>query len=280
MYERLYANLETNYKQESITLMLIKNTFNVLLVLAASLVFSSCSPRLSRYSENQINKQNATIQQCPTFTCINEIDSTIQNKLNSRGKKIQQIYLIRHAKPNIQKKGLYNVKQARQYLQDYSSVAIQPFDSCLVSIHLNKPHTIHCSTLRRSRETARALFSNEYPVMIDSVFREFESRIINAPSFIPLPLSLWQVFSRGSWMLGFNHRGIESHHEAKQRAQKAAEKLIYIAQQEETAILVAHGMLNGAIKKALKKKGWKALQSKGQKNLGATILVNVQNSGQ
>lgn len=257
--------------------MLIKITFNLLRALTACLIFSSCSPKLSPYSKNQLHLQKATIQQCPTFTCINEIDSTLQKDLNSQQKKMLQIYLIRHAKPNIQKKGLYNVKQARQYLQDYSAVAIRPFDTELVTIHLTKAHTIHCSPLRRSKETTRVLFSDHYPIQIDSVFREFESRIINAPSFLPLPMSLWQVFSRGSWMLGFNHRGIESHHQAKQRAEMAADKLIDIAYQEETAILVAHGMLNGAIKKTLKKKGWKVLQSKGQQNLGATILVRIIN---
>jgi N-dimethylarginine dimethylaminohydrolase len=57
--------------------------------------------------------------------------------------------------------------------------------------------------------------------------------------------------------------------------QQAAENLIKVAHVEETAVLVAHGMLNHGLEKYLKKQGWQVIQKNGQTNLGATILVKI-----
>ncbi|PKQ60834.1 hypothetical protein BZG02_17680 [Labilibaculum filiforme] len=219
-----------------------------------------------------------SVVKCETFTCINEVDSTFQDSLLQQGKRMLQIYLIRHAKPNVKKNWFYSAAEAKQYVIDYNSVPIIPFDSSLVSVNLGPNHTIYCSSLPRSQETALKMFSDKYPIVSDSIFREFEIRMITANSFFKMPLAIWQAFSRGSWILGFNHRGIESHKEAKLRALQASENLIKVAHKEETAILVAHGMLNGAIESELKKKGWNLLQKQGHVNLGATILVKIVDS--
>lgn len=76
-------------------------------------------------------------------------------------------------------------------------------------------------------------------------------------------------------MLGFNHKGIESRKETKQRVKYAVENLIKVAEKEETAVLVAHGMLNHGLENHLKKQGWQVIQKNGQANLGATILVKI-----
>ncbi|MFA8436284.1 MAG: histidine phosphatase family protein [Marinifilaceae bacterium] len=212
---------------------------------------------------------------CAAFTCVREVDEEFQSELKKEGKRLLQIYLIRHAKPNLKKKAFYSVQEAQQYMTNYNLVPIHPIDSGLVRVDLDRRHTIHCSSLRRSQETAQGIFGDNFPIVADSLFREFEIKAIRASSVIKVPLVVWQFFSRGTWFLGFNHRGIESFKEAKKRAYRCAEKLIESAIEEETSILVGHGMLNGAIERELAKQGWQTIKNKGHVNLGATILVKV-----
>ena len=240
-----------------------------------SICLQGCAQSVFSKSEKQADLFSSSKKDCKAFTCVKEVDTLQQKDLNQQGKRMLQIYLIRHAKPNLKKHWFYSAEEAQQYIHDYNSVSIIPFDSSLVSVDLGPNHTIYCSNLPRSQETALAIFGDKYPIVADSIFREFEIKIINASSFFKLPLGVWQAFSRGSWMLGYNHQGIESRSEAKLRARQAAENLIKVAELEETAILVAHGMLNGAIEGELKKRGWKLIQKKGHINLGATILVKI-----
>ncbi|MPQ48781.1 hypothetical protein GCQ56_17390 [Marinifilum sp. N1E240] len=230
---------------------------------------------ISAFSCTTQKKYAEAYSDCDAFTCVNEVDRNEQLELKKIGKRKLQIYLIRHAKPNLKKKLFYSAKEAQQYVIDYNSVPVIPIDKNLVEVNLNPDHTIYCSNLPRSQETALSIFGDRFPVVSDSIFREFEIRMINANSIVKLPLGLWQAFSRGSWMLGYNHRGIESREESKLRTKQAAENLIKVAEKEETAVLVAHGMLNGGIAKELIKQGWQITQKKGQVNLGATILVKI-----
>ncbi len=244
-------------------------------IFIVSIINFSCSPQNCNYTKKAIHQQKDIIEECECFTCINEVDSGLQTKLNTTDKKLVQIYLIRHAKPDIQKKTFYSSSQAQEYITNYNLVPIKKFDSTLVCNNLYKPHTIYCSNLRRSIETTESIFKNGYNIVSDSIFREFENKIIKAPNCIRTPLLHWQIISRVSWVLGRKDNEIESFKEAKKRAQKASNKLIDIAKNEETAILVAHGMLNRTIAKRLKKEDWIIIEKNGKKNLGATILVKA-----
>ncbi|MCW3807715.1 histidine phosphatase family protein [Plebeiibacterium marinum] len=224
---------------------------------------------------NNISKVYKSKNACPATTCIDEINPQLKQSLTTHNKALRQIYLIRHAKPQIKKKWLYSSKGANQYISNYNTAPIIAFDTSSVKNNLLHKHTIYCSTLRRSKETAHSIFDDNYPIVPDSLFREFENKIIKAPSFIILPLPVWQIISRGTWALGAKRNGIESYKEAKSRAKNASLKLVELAQHEETSILVAHGILNGAIKKNLKKDGWHTIKNKGNKNLGSTILIKI-----
>ncbi|WP_054721012.1 histidine phosphatase family protein [Marinifilum fragile] len=237
-----------------------------LLLIICGFVMQSCVTQ-NRYMQ-PVNTYDA-------FTCVNEVDAIEQLELQKQGKRKLQIYLIRHAKPNLKKKLFYSAEEAQQYVYDYNSVPIVPFDPEMVKVNLNPNHFIYCSNLPRSQETALAIFGKDYPVVSDSIFREYEIKVVKASSIIKLPLPIWQFFSRGSWLLGFNHKGIESRKETKQRVKYAVENLIKVAEKEETAVLVAHGMLNHGLENHLKKQGWQVIQKNGQANLGATILVKI-----
>jgi len=263
------------YHSKIKNLIRIKNILKVVPIVVLEFFILGCSSQHNLPKGKKSPEQYPELE-CEAFTCVSEIDSTYQSNLKKEGKRMLQIYLIRHAKPNVKKNWFYSAEEAQQYVIDYNSVPIIPFNSSLVSVHLRPEHNIYCSSLPRSQETALNIFGDKFPVVSDSIFREFEIRIISANSFLKLPLGIWQAFSRVSWILGFNHRGIESHKEAKLRAAQAAENLIMVARNEETAVLVAHGMLNGAIESELKKKGWTLIQQQGHVNLGATILVKIE----
>ena len=209
------------------------------------------------------------------FTSVEEVAETVQNRLLAQGQRKIQIYLIRHAKPNLKKRFLSSAEQAQDYIENYNKAPIHKVDSTKVRINLKESHQIYCSSLPRSQETALALFGNTHLIVADSVFREFELKIVRANSVVKLPLDLWKGISRLSWLLGFNHKGIESHKEAMIRVVLSADNLEKLANHEETAILVGHGMINAAITKELKRHGWNVVQKKGHINLGATILQKV-----
>jgi len=209
------------------------------------------------------------------FTTIKEVDETVQKQFKLKGQRMLQIYLIRHAKPDLVKKFLSSSNQAQEYIENYNRASIHEIDSNQVLIDLKKSHQIYCSSLPRSQETALSLFGDSYTIVSDRVFREFELKIINASSIVKLPLDLWKGVSRIAWLLGFNHEGIESYKKAKERVVISADNLEKLANQEETAILVGHGMINASISNELKKRGWCVVQKKGHLNLGATVLQKV-----
>ncbi|MCG8582361.1 MAG: histidine phosphatase family protein [Bacteroidales bacterium] len=184
-----------------------------------------------------------------------------------------KIYLVRHAKPDVKKKKVCTSVMAQAYVDAYAKAPIIPFDSSLVSYDLPYDQTIYCSSLRRAHETAQAIFGNEFNLLVDSQFREFETRIIAQQNTFSLPLIVWQSLSRAAWVIGLNNSNIESYKEAKARAQQVAVRLALQAEEQQTVVLVAHGMLNRAVAAQLKKNGWQIRQQQGHINIGATVLV-------
>ncbi len=209
------------------------------------------------------------------FTSVEDVSELIQNELSKEGHRKIQIYLIRHAKPNLSKTFLSSADQAQSYIENYNKAPINEIDLNRVKIDLNKPHQIYCSSLVRSQETALALFGDSYLIVSDSIFREFELKIVHASSVVKVPLDLWKGLSRLFWFLGCNHEGIESYKEAKKRVVLSVDNLEKLASQEETAILVGHGMINAAIAKELRNRGWDVIYKKGHINLGATVLQKI-----
>ncbi len=209
------------------------------------------------------------------LTVVKEIPAAVQNELLKTGQRKIQIYLIRHAKSKLKKQFFSSAKEAQKYITDYDKVPICDFDMNQVKIELIKQHQIYCSCLPRSQETALALFGKSYLIVSDSVFREFDMKIVHATAFVKLPMDLWKGISRLTWLLGFNNKGVESYKEARKRVLLSTDNLEKLSNQEETAILVGHGMINIGISKQLRKRGWTLVEKKGHINLGATVLQKI-----
>ncbi|WP_222619733.1 MULTISPECIES: histidine phosphatase family protein [Pontibacter] len=167
----------------------------------------------------------------------------------------KRIFLIRHARPQVSGKGLFNAARARQYITDYDAAQVEEFILAHEALPYKQITKVHCSTLVRSQLTAKAIFGDDVNLIIDHNFREFERKIFSLP-LLQLPINLWLVGARILWFLGLNSRGIETFKEARHRARAAAKQLSEEAERETIAVLVAHGLLNFFIRRELKRLGW------------------------
>ncbi|SIT93761.1 Broad specificity phosphatase PhoE [Pontibacter indicus] len=187
----------------------------------------------------------------------------------SRTKK--RIFLIRHARPVVPKKGYFNKAAASNYINDYDAAEVEQFVLEHEAIPYREVRQVYCSTLVRSQLTARQIFGEEVELVVRHEFREFERRIFSLP-LLRLPIRLWLLSARMLWMMGLNNRGIETFRQAKQRAREAASFLAEQAEQKPPVILVGHGLLNNFIRWYLQDLGWKTAIHEGSGFLSVTML--------
>jgi broad specificity phosphatase PhoE len=191
--------------------------------------------------------------------------------LTDKDKLPKRIFLIRHARPDVSQKGLFNQEAASKFISDYDAAAVEEFVLEQETFPYKEVDKVYCSTLPRSQLTAKAIFGEQVQLKIDSVFREFERRIFSLP-LLRLPIKLWLVSARVLWFLGFNNKDIETFKEAKLRARNCAETLAADATTHHTTVLVAHGLLNNFIRKELQAMGWQTKQNGGNGYLSVTLL--------
>ena len=183
----------------------------------------------------------------------------------------KRIFLIRHARPDVSKKGLFNQAAAVKYISDYDAAAVEEFILEHETIPFKEIDRVYCSTLPRSQLTAKAIFGESVQLKIDTIFREFERRIFSLP-LLKMPIKLWLVSARILWFLGFNNKDIETFREAKTRARSCAEALAADATSHHTTVLVAHGLLNNFIRKELEAMGWQTTHNGGHGYLSVTLM--------
>lgn len=194
---------------------------------------------------------------------------------------IQQIVLIRHGEPNIEKKDWRNRKEAIRFIQQYDSALVIPFNNGPLNLENIPIDTILHSSLTRARHTAQLAFGKSFTLIEDSSYKEFENKIRNGCNF-KRPIRCWVTSSRIFWFLGLNDKNIESFKDAKKRAKSNKVKLDLKANQNGMVILVAHGLHNKYVKKFLRKAGWKLVLNNGNDYLSIKILalksLNVPNN--
>lgn len=184
---------------------------------------------------------------------------------------ILRIFLVRHARPEVSRKGAFGQKQASQFIQDYDAADVEANITPPAGLPYQEVTKVYCSTLNRSKKTARALFGPEMPLVEDQAFNEFERKVLRLP-LLKFPIDFWLTASRALWLLGLNSRGIETFRQAKRRARNSAEHLARQAWQEGQLVLVAHGFLNSFIRRELQQLGWKVVRKDGTGFLGVTEL--------
>jgi len=167
---------------------------------------------------------------------------------------IQKVILIRHAKPLISRKGFFDYQKAQEFIVDYDEAGVEEIKE---KIHVfdEEISLVYCSTLNRAKATASAIFGSKVVLVEMEMFREFERRIPQIPLLF-LPIGLWLLIARVSWLLGIT-KGVESFKQAQKRLQTAVAFIEQKTRENGSFILVAHGLLNRSLIKKMAKKGWK-----------------------
>ncbi|CAA9223515.1 MAG: hypothetical protein AVDCRST_MAG95-648 [uncultured Adhaeribacter sp.] len=186
----------------------------------------------------------------------------------------KHIFLIRHQRPDLPKKGWFGQQQASKFLRDYDTVNIEALVNKPPGLPFEQITRVYCSGLPRARQTARAIFGPDIELIEDPDFNEFQRRIFEFP-LLRLPLKFWLLSARALWLLGLNHQGIETFKQARVRARRCAERLAREAEKENKVVLVAHGFLNAFIRRALKQMGWRVVRHDGAGFLGVTELIKA-----
>ncbi|MCG8311351.1 MAG: histidine phosphatase family protein [Cytophagales bacterium] len=194
-------------------------------------------------------------------------------------KSIQQIIIIRHGEPAMNKKGWRNRDEAIRYTRMYDSVGVYDFEQEPICLRENDVDTVFTSLLPRAIDTAEKTFQGSVPLNSMRLFNEFERKIIKFPN-VKLPGKFWSITSRAVWVIGFNRRGIESFSDAKSRSRAAARFLDKKSGKNGKALLFSHGFLNKYIKRYLKKMGYRSVSLNGQKYLGAYYFYKIKDKNE
>ncbi len=181
-----------------------------------------------------------------------------------------KIILLRHGKPDFQIPKYIASKEIENAIWHYDQAGIAvdslpPPSSIDIA---NSAKVIVCSHLLRSLHSAQKL--SEQPVYLsDKLFSEAHLPSSNI-TFPKLPPMAWFTIFRILWLFGYAKKG-ESIAITRQRAKKATEKLIEIAQQHQQVLLVGHGVFNQLIARELQKLGWKGSKKSPRKYWEYTI---------
>ena len=182
------------------------------------------------------------------------------------------VYLIRHAKVDLQTPALCFSKKAEAVHQKYDRSPIEDFDPVPVRQQIDEdPLIVYASTLPRAIATAQILFPEADSILLSHLFDEYDLSVISFP-ILPLPYKAWTGLSRLVWILHLNKQD-ESRSEAIRRMKLATDLLINLTQENKTTVLVAHGFLISDMRRELKKRGWQVAANGGNKNLAVTKMI-------
>ena len=95
---------------------------------------------------------------------------------------LQQIILLRHGEPALDKKGWRKRKEAMKFIRAYDSVGVFPPEFVPVSLNPEEIEVIFTSTLNRSISTATQVFQRPEDQQAEALYREFERKIFAFPN--------------------------------------------------------------------------------------------------
>jgi broad specificity phosphatase PhoE len=164
-----------------------------------------------------------------------------------------EIVLARHGRPDFAQTRWIAPCQMGGMIERYNQVDVASDGvPAQLRARVAKSALILSSTLPRSMRSAERMAA-ERSVLAESVFCEAGLPFAKwrAPR---LPYLLWAMIFRLGWFYGFRAHA-ESLAEAKSRAQAAADRLVSLARQHGSVLLVGHGIMNGLIAKQLLARG-------------------------
>lgn len=167
---------------------------------------------------------------------------------------MKKIILIRHGKVDIKDYNNISANQFEKWIFEYNNSDIKSDFSSNDEIKnlLNETDILICSNLKRSIQSIEIFY--KIPFETNDIFNEAELPYSNW-NLLKLNPKVWLIFFRILWFFGYS-QNCESYKKTKQRAKKATERLIELSKQNETVILVGHGIMNKLIQKELILQQW------------------------
>jgi len=172
-----------------------------------------------------------------------------------------KITLLRHGEPEFKLSGKVKACDLGAIAKAYDVTGIvgnAPDDAVVLSKEHN---VVVCSSLPRSLQSAEALGVVDVH-LASSLFNETSVPYFTAGS-LTLPIGVWVFILRILWYFGFSRNG-ESLAATKERAKQAAHKLLKLAAEFESVLLVGHGFINYFIAKELLANNWQGPSNSGR----------------
>ena len=172
------------------------------------------------------------------------------------------IIIARHGKPALSRKIRLTWREYRNWWTQYDLGGLaekQKLPKKLKALAENADVVIS-SSLLRAKESAQ-LASGRAP---DFIYEELIEAALPSPPLGPLKFrpKTWGTWSRIVWYWGWPD-GMESHGEARARANAMCDVLAGHAKGGKTVYVSAHGWFNRMLKGSLKKRGWKCVSQNG-----------------
>jgi broad specificity phosphatase PhoE len=172
------------------------------------------------------------------------------------------IVIVRHGKPALSRKVQLTWRGYRHWWEQYDAggLAAEQKIPKKVKAYAESADLVISSPLRRAVESAK-LASGEDPDIIDLDLVEAP---LPSPNLGPLKFNprIWGAIARVVWFCGWSG-GMESHRQARMRANLMSDKLGNYAQDGKLVFVAAHGWYNRMLKGSLKKRGWNCVSQNG-----------------
>lgn len=171
------------------------------------------------------------------------------------------IILVRHGKPALSRKVRLTSREYRDWWAQYDAGGLAPNQKVPKKVRrwAEKADVFYSSPLRRAVESLQ-LVADQEP---DFVLPELIEAALPSP---PIPFRMrpktWGTWSRIVWFWGWPD-GMESHREARIRANGVAKTLGEAASGGKIVYVSGHGWFNRMIKGSLMKQGWKCAAQNG-----------------
>ncbi|MET1079760.1 MAG: fructose-2,6-bisphosphatase [Pseudomonas sp.] len=165
-----------------------------------------------------------------------------------------RIILVRHGRPDHDGPGWCAPAEMGDWIECYNraEVAAQECPASLPPL-ARAAGAVVCSSLSRCVQSKTRLIGDG-PHQADPVYAEAHLPYPDWP--LPkLPARLWRIGFRAAWFCGFA-RHTESIRVSNQRAKVAAERLIALAEENGSVLLMGHGIMNILIAWQLRSRGW------------------------
>lgn len=163
------------------------------------------------------------------------------------------IILMRHGKPDRQPTTRLTALAMAEWCEQYDLSLVCDMPPERSRTIASQADYIITSTLPRAQSSLEKL--SLPPQEISPLFAEVDLPIMAFQQW-RLPPTLWLSLLRALWFCGVSGE-VESYREARQRAQRAADRLVQLSQ-SGTVLLVGHGIMNKIIARELRRRGWQA----------------------